>query len=140
RSATVGIDKPGNANAAVGKALKATATRQGDYVAFLEHYAQTNGSLLGAQEEWDAYAAANPMFDQDAKGALIVRKTTPWRQFFGVEQPKARSSQPSQLPQRGEGGFAPAQQATARRLAANPQFKQSPVGSQARPYAPRTAR
>lgn len=95
QSATVGIRKPGPANTAVGRALVAAADRQGGYVAFLEDYAKKNGSLLGAQEEWDAYAAANPMFDEDGQGNLIVRKQQPWREFFGESAPGSARATPS---------------------------------------------
>lgn len=96
QSATVGLAKPGPANQAVASAIKAGAKRQGDYVSFLEQFAKTNGSLLGAQEEWDAYAAANPMFDQDAGGALTLRKTTPWREY--LEMPVTAAKAPAGAP------------------------------------------
>lgn len=100
QSATVGLGKPGPANQSVARALKAGAKRQADYVAFLENYAKENGSLLGAQEEWDAYAAANPMFDQDDKGNLTIRKQTPWRQYFGTSggPAAAKGSSPASRP------------------------------------------
>lgn len=89
QSATVGLNKPGDANQSVANAIIAGAKRQQDYVAFLENFAKTNGSLLGAQEEWDAYAAANPMFEDSGKGSLRINKTTPWREYFGVSAAKA---------------------------------------------------
>jgi len=99
QSATVGLGKPGPANQAVGQAIIAASKRQSDYVAYLEDYAKKNGSLLGAQEEWDAYAAANPMFDEGSGGKLIVRKTTPWRQYMGADSPAAA---PRAAPASGE--------------------------------------
>lgn len=97
QSATVGLNKPGDANQSVANAIVAASKRQQDYVAFLENYAKTNGSLLGAQEDWDAYAAANPMFAEGGKGVLQVNKTTPWREFFG-EAKAAPAGAPARRP------------------------------------------
>lgn len=66
--------------------LEAGTRRQRDYVAFMEQYAKDNGNLLGAQEEWDTYAAAVPMFEQSTNGNITVLQGTPWRQFFNMEQ------------------------------------------------------
>lgn len=99
QSATVGVGKLGPANQSVAAALRAAAKRQQDYVAYLEDYARKNGSLLGAQEEWDAYASANPMFDDQGTGVLKLNPTTPWRQYFGSTAPAgSRTSTPTAAP------------------------------------------
>lgn len=95
QSATVGIGKPGPANQSVAVAMRAATKRQQDYVAYLEDYARKNGSLLGAQEEWDAYAAANPMFNDQGSGVLKLNKTTPWREYFGSANPAASGQAPA---------------------------------------------
>jgi hypothetical protein len=95
QSATVGLGKPGPANQSVAVAMRAATKRQQDYVAYLEDYARKNGSLLGAQEEWDAYAAANPMFNDQGSGVLKLNKTTPWREYFGSANPAASGQAPA---------------------------------------------
>lgn len=90
RSATVGVEKYGDTNVAIATAVRAAAKRAQDYAAFMEHHAKTNGNLLGAQEEWDAYAAGNPMFDETRDGTLKVRPQRPWRQYFGAARTPAQ--------------------------------------------------
>lgn len=85
QSATVGLGKPGPANEAVRKMTAAAAARVADYAEFMEEYAQQNGNLLGGQEEWDAYAEANPMYGSDKSGKLVINKQQPWRLYFADE-------------------------------------------------------
>ncbi|MDP1873632.1 hypothetical protein [Phenylobacterium sp.] len=84
RASVVGVDKPGPANTRISALGKAGASRERDYAAYLDYYAKVNGTLNGAQEQWDAYAAAEPVYDPTAG---TVRKATPWRQYFGIETP-----------------------------------------------------
>lgn len=84
RSATVGLDKPREANTATAAAVKAWAQRQGDYLAFMETYAQRHGNLLGAQEIWNNYASTNPMFTNGPNGPM-PRRVTPWRSAINLE-------------------------------------------------------
>jgi hypothetical protein len=105
RAATLSIDKPGPTNQALGGVLKAGSRRQQDYAAFLDFYAQRNGTTMGATEAWSAYAAANPMFDKGKTGT-VIRQTTPWRQWFGVggpvggARPPAAPARPAAAPAR----------------------------------------
>lgn len=110
RSATVGLDKPRQANDAMAKVIRAGAVRQSDFSAFMDTWAQRNGSLLGAQEAWAAYANANPIFEQGNDGNTTVKGWTPWRQWFGV--PGGAKPQ-GQAPARPSmtGGAAPAKSA-----------------------------
>ena len=98
QSATVGLGKPGPANQSVAVALKGAVKRQQDYVAYLENYARKNGSLLGAQEEWDVYASENPMFTDEGRGVLKVNPTTPWRTYFGEAAPQRSGARPQSAP------------------------------------------
>lgn len=126
RAATLSIDKPGPTNQALGGVLKAGSQRQGDYAAFLDFYAQRNGTLLGAEEAWGSYANANPLFDKGKTGTTI-RKVTPWRQWFGVGGPGGRPAQgPAQ-----RGGQVRAQPAPARA---------APAQGQRKRYNPQTGR
>jgi hypothetical protein len=87
RSSLPSLSKYGTVNSALARVHKSAAQRQADYSAFLDYYAQRNGSLLGAGEAWDAYAIDNPMFDVgkvNGQSTTILRRTTPWRQWFGV--------------------------------------------------------
>lgn len=95
-SATVNLDKPGPANQAAAVAIEGGARRMGEYVEFLEDYTQRNGSLMGAQEQWNRYAAANPLYEEDANGGIIgLRKTTPWREWL---QPQGSGQTTSAAP------------------------------------------
>ena len=44
---------PGPTNQKLAEGITRGARRQQDYVAFLERYAQQNGTIVGAQEAWD---------------------------------------------------------------------------------------
>lgn len=96
RSAVVGQDKPLEANMAIGNALIAQAKRNKDYAEFLRTYADAYGDIRGADQAWQGYVNANPIFDPAAaqKGEhrlnLNVRN---WRQFF---QPDAKGRPPLQ--------------------------------------------
>lgn len=54
------IDRPGPANAAIAKDMSATAVRRTARAAFLDRYAQTHGTLMGADkafaEFWSTYS------------------------------------------------------------------------------------
>ena len=104
---TVSADKPLAANEATARAGRAMATRQGDYVAFLENYARDNGSILGAQEQWNRYLNANPLFREEG-GQIRVNAWKPWRQWFnenGGNRPNAGggASTPSAPARSGSG-------------------------------------
>lgn len=93
RAATLSIDKPGQTNQAMAGVLEAGARRKSDYASFLDFYIQRRGSLLGSEEAWASYAEANPLFEKGKTGT-VVRKTTPWRQWFGAE-PRAQPATPA---------------------------------------------
>ena len=51
-------DFPGPVNANIVKRLQDEAKRKGDYASFLDNYALSNGTLLGAEEEWQRRGSA----------------------------------------------------------------------------------
>lgn len=81
--AGLSLNKYGNANRSTAFVMQAGAKRREDHAAFMEYWARQNGSLLGATEAWSAYSNANRMFDVGKTGT-VVKKTTPWREWFGV--------------------------------------------------------
>lgn len=96
RSSVIGYDKPGPANQKIGARTRAAAIRQRDYAAFMDYYARVNGTLNGAQEMWDGYKEAEPVYDPRTGG---IRRARPWRDFFGLGaqgQKPAPQVQPSQ--------------------------------------------
>lgn len=98
RSAVPGQGNPGPANKMIANRRRAGAMRQRDYSAFMEYYARVNGTLNGAQEMWDGYKEAEPVYDA-ARGE--VRQATPWRQYFKVESAapaKAPAAAPRERP------------------------------------------
>jgi hypothetical protein len=85
RGATVGLDKPLEANQNIRDAAKAFAGRSGDYLAFLETYAAKKGTLLGSTEIWKNYVDTHPLFGGIRKdGSPIVNKNTPWRAVISL--------------------------------------------------------
>lgn len=102
RASVVGLDKPGPANSRIAARGTAGAMRERDYAAFMDYYAKVNGTLNGAQEQWDAYKQAEPVYDPQSGQ---VRRARPWRQYFGIEQAQPSSG--------GSSGQAPAQRARA---------------------------
>lgn len=82
--AVLDVDKPGPVNQAMASVIQAQAQRDADYAAFLDEYASQNGNLNGAQEDWQAYANANPLFTTGANGlTAVVPEIQPWREFMG---------------------------------------------------------
>jgi hypothetical protein len=90
QSAAVSTDKFGDTNTSIAKAANAYARRQQDYVAFMEHFARENGTVVGGQEEWEMYASSNPLFSAKRDGSLIVLPQQGWRQWFGIPMGKPR--------------------------------------------------
>ena len=79
------IDRPGEANAAIARDMSATAKRRAERAVFLDRWAAERGTLMGAEEAWQARsrapqptqrpqrpAAADPrkMSDDDLRKAL----------------------------------------------------------------------
>lgn len=96
RGATVNIANPGETNQRVAEAALAASRRMNSYSQFLEWYAQQNGNLLGAQEDWDAYADANPLYRAGPNGTIRTLPQQPWRQFFGAaERPRGGRGAPA---------------------------------------------
>lgn len=81
--AVLDIDKPGPTNQAMANVVVAQAERDADYAAFLDEYATRNGNLNGAQEDWTAYANANPLFDERNGNTVVRPRVQPWRTFMG---------------------------------------------------------
>jgi hypothetical protein len=91
RKSVIGPGNEGNTNRAIGARMKAGATRERDYAAFLDYYAKVNGTLNGAQEAWDGYKTSNPIYDPET---ATVRKTQPWRAYFGLPETSGTAPAP----------------------------------------------
>lgn len=101
RAATVGVTKPGQTNANIGKAIEAGAQRQSDMASFMDEWARLKGNTVGATEAWQTYAEANPLFKEAGKGEIAVNPWTPWRQWFGLKSNSpapAQAAKPAQRP------------------------------------------
>lgn len=94
KQAVVDIDKPGPTNQALANVVVAASERDIDYASFLEEYAQRNGNLLGANEDWQSYVNANPLFVDGRGGNTQVnpRLNKDWRGFMGWEERTRGSS------------------------------------------------
>ena len=84
RASVVGVDKPGPANTKIAALARAGASREREFAAYLDYYAKVNGTLNGAQEQWDAYADEEPVYDPISG---TTRQARSWRQYFGIETP-----------------------------------------------------
>ena len=68
---------PGPTNQKLAEGISRGARRQQDYVAFLERYAQQNGTIVGAQEAWDrSQRQPAPRSSQPAKGGNDMSRMT----------------------------------------------------------------
>lgn len=92
RASVVGLDKLGPTNSALATVIDAGARRSGDYTAFKNEWARRNNTLVGSQEAWQAYAEDNPLFEGGDTGTK-VRQVTPWRQYFGLQELKAKPTE-----------------------------------------------
>lgn len=81
RSAVPGQGYTGETNKNLRERRKAGAIRTREHAAFMDYYARVNGTLNGAQELWDEYKDAEPVYDPQ-KG--VARQARPWRDYFGV--------------------------------------------------------
>lgn len=81
--AVLDVDKPGEANQAMAGVIVAQAQRAADYAAFMDEYATRNGNLNGAQEDWAAYANANPLFEERGGNTTVRQNVQAWRTFMG---------------------------------------------------------
>lgn len=87
RAATVSLDKPTQTNSAVARVIDAGSRRASDYSAFTDEWAKQKGNLVGAQEAWQNYADANPLFKDGGKTGTQINPWTPWREWFGLANP-----------------------------------------------------
>lgn len=94
--AVLDIDKPGPTNQALADVIIASAERDADYASFLDEYANLNGNLIGANEDWQAYVNANPLFAAGANGQTTrrpARLIQSWRDFMGFGERQRGGSQ-----------------------------------------------
>lgn len=94
--AVLDIDKPGPTNQALADVVIASAERDADYASFLDEYANLNGNLIGANEDWQAYVNANPLFAAGANGQTTrrpARSIQSWRDFMGFGERQRGGSQ-----------------------------------------------
>ena len=80
--ATIGVDKPKQANAAIAGGVIARAKNAEDYALFRQTYLEQNGTLQGADRHWKEYANANPIFDPTAKTPALNKSRKSWREHF----------------------------------------------------------
>lgn len=97
---TIDIGKPGPANEAIALGMKAGAQNLIDKAGFEEAYFKARKTLVGAQDAWQQYLEANPIFDP---GSQDMPKLNPsrasWRQHFGVgSQQQPAAAAPPQPP------------------------------------------
>lgn len=92
RASVVGQGNYGNTNAKIGNRSKAGAMRQRDYAAFLDYFAKVNGTINGAQEAWDDYKTAEPIYDPKTGD---VRQGRSWRAYYGLPERSGGAPRPT---------------------------------------------
>jgi hypothetical protein len=108
RGATVGMDKPEDANRNIATGLMASRQNLIERDQFMRAYFDQNGHLQGSDRAWQKYLNANPIFDHSApKGAYNLNdKRTDWRSWFSGSEQSGSSPAPAAVasippPQRG---------------------------------------
>lgn len=88
KGATVGVNKPLEANQNIAKAVQVAAQNKRDQVAFFEDYRLNNGHVVGAKKAWREYLEANPIFDPNTKkGSYKLNETRlSYQEHFGGQQ------------------------------------------------------
>jgi hypothetical protein len=105
QSATVGVDKDPQTNRNIIAGRRAAQQLQQDRLAFMEAYATANGgSLRGADQHWQSYLDANPIFDPtNTKTPTLNQNRQPFQKFFGGGGQAAPAQTPAQAPASGGG-------------------------------------
>ena len=81
---TVGVDKPREVNDAIAAGLIKRAKQAQDYADFRSTYLEQNGTLTGANEHWNKYVKAHPIFDPAKPNAPTLNAGyIEWRDYFG---------------------------------------------------------
>ena len=98
--ATVGVDKPKEANEAIATGLIARANNAQDYALFRQTYLEQNGTLQGSDRYWKGYVDKNPIFDPTSKTPKINSARKSWREHFagssgGAPASSAKPAAPS---------------------------------------------
>lgn len=128
------VGNPTETNIALAGVIQAGAQRSQDRAAFLEDYAQKNGNLLGAQEQWTRYVRANPLFEERGGNTAAKPNVPSWRDFF--------SGSSGNQPQRQRSGntpgvrfdLTPAQQQARQRVIGSGGRPSERLGSTRNPY------
>lgn len=93
--ATIGVDKPTEANRAIASGMRRAAQNMIDYGLFKQAWYQQNGVLLGAAEAWEQYLNQNPIFEPDSSDPVLNANRVPWRAHFGVGTQSASPAAPA---------------------------------------------
>jgi len=87
RSATVGVEREHEANVNIGTGLKAANQNKIDKANFFSEYLMNRGHTRGADQEWNQYLEANPIFDPNAPdGSYALNKNRKTVQEYAREK------------------------------------------------------
>jgi hypothetical protein len=88
---TVGVEKPGPTNKAISVGMRAAAQNLIDKAGFEEAYFKARKTLVGAQDAWQQYLEANPIFDPSSQNEpKLNQRRVNWKRYFGAEGVAAR--------------------------------------------------
>lgn len=99
--ATIGVDKPKEANDAIADAVVAQAERDQAKAIFLETYLNAHGHIAGAEQHWARYINAHTIFDLNSTDEMprLNPNIIPWQTFFTGEN---TGQQPAAAPTAGQ--------------------------------------
>lgn len=95
QKATVGTNKDYAVNKNIATARTIDAQNQMDKAQFFENYLSAHNHLRGAQQAWQKYLNANPIFDQNGKKFELNSARKTWQEFFSGEM-KDKEGVPSE--------------------------------------------
>lgn len=98
--ATIGVDKPKEANDAIADAIIAQADRERQKATYLETYLNTHRHLAGAEQAWTRYLTANPIFNPQSTTEMpqLNPAAQSWQDYFTVENQGGASSSAPEVP------------------------------------------
>jgi hypothetical protein len=98
KQAVPGQDKSLEANMAIGNAIIQQAQRGREHTDYLRTYADTYGSLTGADAAWQKYANDNPIFDPQAAAAGKTKLNAgrkSWAEYFAGQRGTTPAAAPA---------------------------------------------
>jgi hypothetical protein len=85
--ASISLGNPNATNKQIIKVTKEIAQRNLEHSEYLARYFGVNKTMFGAEENWNKYIAANPLFAKESSSENLVLNPSrkPYQQYFQDE-------------------------------------------------------